>query len=62
MVQEEEGFRRILEQKWHFAFMKLHLLQFAKSDCLLQSYTFIADSGASSHKVYDETMIVNQAK
>jgi hypothetical protein len=35
------------------------LIAHAKSDGLLQSYTFIADSGASSHMVYDETMLVN---
>ena len=32
------------------------LIAHAKSDGLLQPYTFIADSGASSHMVYDESM------
>jgi hypothetical protein len=35
------------------------LVAHAKSDGLLQSYTFITDSGASSCMVYDETVIVN---
>jgi hypothetical protein len=35
------------------------LIAYAKSDGLLQSYTLIADSGALSHMVYDETMLVN---
>ena len=35
------------------------LIAHAKSDGLLPPYTFIADSGASSHMVYDESMLVN---
>jgi hypothetical protein len=35
------------------------LIAHAKSDGLLHNYTFIADSGDSSHMVYDEAMIVN---
>jgi hypothetical protein len=35
------------------------LIAHAKSDGFLQSYTFITDSGASSHMVYDEAMLVN---
>jgi hypothetical protein len=35
------------------------LIAHAKSEGLLQSYTFIADSGASSHMIYDENMLVN---
>jgi hypothetical protein len=35
------------------------LIAHAKSDGLLLSYTFIADSGASIHTVYDETILVN---
>jgi hypothetical protein len=35
------------------------LIAHAKSDGLLKSYNFIADSGASSHMDYDETMLDN---
>ena len=35
------------------------LVAHAKTEGLLQDYTFIADSGASSHMVYNENMLVN---
>jgi hypothetical protein len=38
---------------------EIALMAHAKSDGLLQSYTIIAASGASSHMVHDKTILVN---
>jgi hypothetical protein len=60
VLQEEERFRR--EELWiemALCIYETSLIAQAKSDGLLQSYTFIADSGASSHMAYDETMLVS---
>jgi hypothetical protein len=60
MLQEEEDLEvKNAGREMALCIYETTLIAHAKSDGLLQSYTSIAESGASSHMVYDETMLVN---
>jgi hypothetical protein len=59
MFQEEKDLEEKNSGRKAQYILETALIVDAKSDGLLQKYAFIADSGASSHMVYNETMLVN---
>jgi hypothetical protein len=57
--QFQEHMNQLMWQPLQVINTTVFIFAHAKSEGLLQSYTLIADSRASSHMVYDETMLVN---